>query len=219
VKATDALSATLASGAFATLVRYFTVWPEAAPHMRALIRDTMLNPRSVQVEVARMEALGLVRRERGTEDRRVFVRAVSGHPAWIALRTLVRTYAAPEDVLRMMVAGMPGIAAAFVYGSVARGDAITESDCDFMVVTAPGLSAESYQEIEQALAVQTGSTSLALGRDLSVAVYSAETMQRKAASGHGFVTRVLADTKRWVRGSDADLADLFRTLRTTRVNA
>lgn len=166
-----------------------------------------------------MEALGLVRRERGTEDRRVFVRAVIGHPAWMALRTLVRTFAAPEDVLQMLVAGMPDIAAAFVYGSVARGDAIAESDCDFMVVTAPGLSAESYQAVEQGLAVQTGSTSLALGRDLSVAVYSAETLQSKAARGHGFVVRVLADKKRWVRGSDAEFADLVRSRRTTRVTA
>lgn len=218
-KATDALSATLASGAFATLVRYFTVWPEAAPHMRALIRDTGLNPRSVQVEVARLEGLGLVRRERGTENRRVCVRAVLGHPAWTALRTLVRTFAQPEDVLKMMMAGMPGIAAAFVYGSVARGDATADSDCDLMVVIAPELSAASHHAIEQALAVQTGSTSLALGRDLSVAVYSAETLQRKAASGHGFVVRVLADTKRWVRGSDAEFADLVRTPRTTRVVA
>ena len=218
-KAPDALSAALASGAFATLVRYFTVRPEAAPHMRALIRETRLNSRSVQMEVARMETLGLVRREHATEDRRVSVRAVLGHPAWTALRTLVRTYAAPEDVLKMTVAGVPGIAAAFVYGSVARGDATPESDCDFMVVTAPGLSPDAHRDVEQALAVQTGSTSLALGRDLSVAVYSATSMQHKAASGHGFVARVLADKKRWVRGSDAEFAKLLRPLHTTRVDA
>jgi len=190
-------------------VRYFTVDPEKAPHIRALIRDTKLNPRSVQMEVARMEELGLVRREHVPDDRRVCVHAVRSHPAWPALRTLVRTYAAPEDVLKMTVAGVPGIAAAFVYGSMARGDATPESDCDFLVVTVPGLPLEAHQAVEQTLAVQTGNTSLALGRELSVAVYSTESMRRKAVDGHGFVARVLAGKKRWVRGSEAELARLL----------
>lgn len=208
-KATDALSAALASGAFATLVRYFTVRPGGVPHVRALIRATELNPRSVQMEVTRMESLGLLRRERSPDSRKVVLRVNTTHPAWPALRTLVRTYATPEDVLRMTVAGIPGIAAAFVYGSVARGDATPESDCDFLVVTAPGLSPEALQSVEQALAVQTGSSSLALGRDLSVAVYSAEAIKRKMASGHGFIARIMADQKRWVRGSAADMATLL----------
>ena len=208
-KAPDALSAALASGAFATLVRYFAVDMERAPHIRALTRDTELNPRSVQMEIARMERLGLVRRDHVPDDRRVCVRAVPSHPAWPALRALVRAYATPEDVLKMTVAGVPGIAAAFVYGSLARGDATPESDCDFLVVTTPGLPLDAHQAVEQALAVQTGNASLVLGRELSVAVYSTETLRRKAVDHHGFVARVLAGKKLWVRGSKAELARLL----------
>jgi predicted nucleotidyltransferase len=183
--------------------------PEKAPHIRALTRDTELNPRSVQMEIARMEKLGLVRREHVPDDRRVCVHVVASHPAWPALRALVRAYVAPEDILKVTVAGIPGIAAAFVYGSMARGDATPESDCDFLVVTIAGLSLEEHQAVEQALAVQTGNTSLALGRELSVAVYSAESMRRKAADRHGFLSRVLSGKRRWVCGSEAELARLL----------
>ncbi|MHB8837516.1 MAG: nucleotidyltransferase domain-containing protein [Gemmatimonadaceae bacterium] len=208
-KATDALSAALASGAFATLVRYFTVHPERVPHIRALMRETGLNARSMQIEIARMESLGLVRRERSTDDRRVGVRLVPDHPAWTALRTLVRVLAQPEDVLKMTVAGLPHVAAAFVYGSVASGDAAPESDCDFMVVTAPEATRDDQHAIEKALAVQTGETSRALGRELQVVVYSARELRTRAGAGRGFVPRVMEGAKRWVVGSEGVLASLI----------
>lgn len=155
-----------------------------------------------------MEALGLVRRERSTDERRVGVRVVAVHPAWTALRTLVRVFAQPEDVLKMTVAGLPHIAAAFVYGSVASGEATPESDCDFMVVTDPEATRDERRAVEKALAVQTGDTSRALGRELQVVVYSAQELRRHAGTGRGFVPRVMEGAKRWVVGS----ADVLQSL-------
>lgn len=204
-KPTDALSVALASGAFATLVRYFTVGPQKTPHLRALMRETGLGARSVQMELARMEQLGLVRQERATDGRQVVVHVVQLHPAWAPLRALVRTYADPEDVLKMTIAGLPHLAAAFIFGSVARGDARPESDCDFMVITDASATAEEYRAVKTALAVQAGESGLALGRELSVAVYSVQELQARVAAGHAFISRVLLGAKRWVRGSARDL--------------
>jgi len=204
-KSTDALSVALASGAFATLVRYFTVGPQKTPHLRALMRETGLGARSVQMELARMEQLGLVRQERAADGRHVVVRAAQLHPAWAPLRALVRTYADPEDLLKMTLAGLPHLAAAFIFGSVARGDARPDSDCDFMVIIDASATAEEYRAVKTALAVQAGETGLALGRELSVAVYSVQELQARIAAGHGFISRVLLGAKRWVRGSASEL--------------
>ncbi|MDQ8155437.1 MAG: nucleotidyltransferase domain-containing protein [Gemmatimonadota bacterium] len=203
-KATDALSLALASGAFATLVRYFTVRPDHAPHVRALMRETGLPARSLQQELARMTRLGLVRQEYRA-DRRVYVHTVAGHPGWHALRALVRTYAPAVDIVRVTVSGVRGIALAFVFGSVARGDAVAESDCDVFVVTEPGTTIEEKRAVVQALAVQSYDAGAALGRELSFAVYSVEDVQRLLAVPHGFVSRVFDAPKLWVRGSDEDL--------------
>lgn len=202
-KSTDALSVALASGAFATLVRYFTAGPQKSPHLRALMRDTGLGARSVQMELARMERLGLVRQERAADGRHVVVHVAQLHPAWAPLRALVRTYADPEDVLRMTIAGLPHVVSAFIFGSVARGDARPESDCDLMVII--DATAEEYRAVKTALAVQAGEAGLALGRELSVVVYSVTELQARVAAGHAFISRVLLGAKRWVRGSAREL--------------
>jgi predicted nucleotidyltransferase len=205
-KSNDRLSSVLASSAFATLVRYFTVAPERAPHLRALIRETGLGVRSVQIELARMEALGLIRRERSSENRHVVIRAVQLHPAWPPLRSMVRILAAPEDVLAMAITGLPHIAAAFIFGSVARGEARAESDCDFMVITDAAATPEEHQRVKADLSGRAGAAGDALGRELSIAIYSMDDFRTRVQTGQGFVMRVLAGAKRWVRGSAHDLA-------------
>jgi predicted nucleotidyltransferase len=157
------------------------------------------------MELARMEQLGLVRQERAADGRRVVIHVVQLHPAWAPLRALVRTLAEPEDVLKMTLAGLPHIAAGFIFGSVARGDAHPDSDCDFMVITDALATAEEYRAVKTALAVRAGETGLALGRELSIVIYSMEQLRSRVDSGHGFISRVLLGAKRWVRGSARDI--------------
>jgi predicted nucleotidyltransferase len=203
----DALSLAFASEAFAALVRYFAVRPDHVLHLRALMRATGLTAGSLQHELARMARLGLVAQERRA-DRRVYVRAESTHPGWRDLRALVRAYARPVDLVRVTVAGLDAIAIAFVFGSVARGDADERSDCDVFVVTAAGTTVEEKRAVVQALAVQSCDAGLALGRDLSFLVYRVEDVQRLLAIPQGFLSRVFDAPKQWVRGTDEDLRGL-----------
>jgi len=212
LKAPNALSRALASGAFATLVRYFTVRPEHTPHGRALMRETGLRARSMQRELARMERLGLVTQEHRA-DRRVYVRPVLTHPVWSSLHALVRAYATPADILRITMAGIADIAVAFVFGSVARGEADERSDCDVFVVTAPGTSVEAKRAVVRALAVQSADTSRALGREVSFVVYRLEELQRRLAVPQGFASRVLSGPKLFVRGAERELRALLRAPR------
>lgn len=200
VIAPDALSQSLTNGTFAALVRYFTVRPDDAPHVRGLMRDLSLGAASLNREVGRMEQLGLVTRDR-TSGPMVRVQAVGRHAAWAPLRALVRAYAKPVELLRVTLIGVPHVAGAFIFGSVARGQADADSDCDVFVVTTPGCSEDDRRAVVQALAVQTANTSLALGREVSFVVYRPEEMQRHLQSGPQFVARVLEAPKQWILGA------------------
>jgi predicted nucleotidyltransferase len=131
-KRTDPLSSTLASGAMARVVIDFAVHPEDASHGREIQRRTGLTPRSLQTELARLESLGVVRRR--LDGRLVRYELVEDNPRWRTLRALIRDFADPVDVIRNAIADVPGIATAFIFGSIARGDAREDSDVDVFIL-------------------------------------------------------------------------------------
>lgn len=194
-KRDDPLSATLASGAMARLVIDFAVHPEEAPHGRALQRRTGLTPRSLQTELARLEGLGIVKRR--PEGRRVRYELNEGSPRWRALRALVRELADPVDVLRNALADVPGMAAAFVFGSMARGDLREDSDVDLFILD-DGVP-------EDLLARRTLDAGVLLRHEVNVVQMTAEELARRVESGSGFVHDVLRGPKLWVGGSESEL--------------
>ena len=126
----DQLSGFVGSEARARLLAHFVALPESRLHMRALERDTGIGKRSLQKELARLVEMGLVRRER--EGRRV-VYARSGYTTeWRSIEKLVATYGIPL-LLRAALVGVPGVEAAFIFGSLARCDARPDSDVDLLV--------------------------------------------------------------------------------------
>src|SRR5262249_442957 len=90
------------------------------------------------------------------------------------------------------------IAAAFVYGAVAKGSHQQGGDIDVMV-----LSDLPHGEISGALhAIES-----ALGRPIDPTVISIEEWRKKAAKKRSFVTKLLERPKLFVFGSEDDLWD------------
>ena len=114
------------------VVTHFLLHPRGGLHFRALQRHLGLSVHSLQREIARLERMELIfRHEQGG---RVFCVPFDDHPSWNAFRTLVREHGDPAAVLRDALTNLKGIRAAFVFGSVARGDARPDSDVDLFVV-------------------------------------------------------------------------------------
>lgn len=201
-KRKDALSSTLASGALARVVIDFAVHPEDASHGREIQRRTGLTPRSLQAELARLESLGVVRRR--PDGRLVRYELVEDNPRWRALRALIRELADPVDVVRNAVADIPGIAAAFVFGSFARGDTREDSDVDIFVVD-DGLS-------EDRLARRTIDAEILLGREVSVVQMTRDELARRIESGSSFIRNVFRGPKLWLVGSEANVPTVESTL-------
>lgn len=194
----EPLASVLASRAMAAVVIYFVLHPDKALHFRALQRATRVSSRSLQHEVARLEALGLVQRER--EGRLVRYRAVAGHPRWSVLREMVRQFADPAELLRVALADVPGLDAAFIFGSCARGEMRPDSDIDVFAV---GNGLED-RDPELALMAGTSEASLLLGREVNVARYTAGSLNARRDTR--FIQSVLSGPKAWLVGDECVLA-------------
>jgi predicted nucleotidyltransferase len=194
-KRTDALSATLASGAMARVVIDFAVHPEEASHGREIQRRTGLTPRSLQTELARLESLGVIRRR--PDGRLIRYELVESNPRWSALRALVRQLADPVDVVRNALADVPGIAAAFVFGSFARGDTREDSDVDVFLI------GENIPD--RVLYKGTIEAQILLNREVNIVDMTCEDLARRIESGSSFIRNVFEGPKLWLVGSQADL--------------
>jgi predicted nucleotidyltransferase len=89
------------------------------------------------------------------------------------------------------------IKAAFVYGSVARGTDVAESDIDLMVIGDELNYSDLYTTLQNA--------ECAIGRKISPIFLSVKDWQRKASEKGPFIRRVKALPKNFVIGSELDL--------------
>ena len=153
-------------------------------------------PRSLQTELARLQQLGLVHRE--VSGRRVRYLVNEQSPRWRLVRELVRELAAPTDVVRDALSDVPGVEAAFVFGSMARGTDIREgSDIDVFVLRG--------DLDEDRLARRTIDAGVLLTRDINPVVMEADELKERLSSGSGFLQNVLSSPKRWVAGDERAL--------------
>ena len=202
------LTEVLASDALARLATQFVLWPGAALHFQALKRATGLPNRSLQNELARLERLGLVRRE--PYGRFVRYCAQIDHPAWQAVRALVAAFADPADVVHAAVASVPGVDAAFIYGSHARGTNIhSGSDVDVMVI------GEHVNDTgtRSSLAASALEAAGLVGREVNLVRYTPGRLRDRYARGGRFLRAVLEGPKRWLVGNEHALTGHLRGVR------
>lgn len=172
--------------------------PERAFYLREIARSAGTTPSSLQRELAGLTAAGLVVRE--ARGHQVYFRANPASPLYEELRGIVVKSFGVADVLRAALAPLARqVRAAFIYGSLARGEARAESDVDVMVVGEPAF-AEVVKRLRPVEA--------RLRRSVNPTVYPAVEFSKKAAGGDGFVAEVLQQPKIFLIGGEPELRDL-----------
>jgi predicted nucleotidyltransferase len=152
---------------------------------------------AVQRELSRLEASGLVTATRVGKQKHYQANAES--PVFEELRALALKTFALTDVLRAALAPVSkGVRAAFVYGSIAKGEDTAASDIDLMVIADDLTYADLFAAVEEA--------SAQLGRRVAPTIYSPEELSERRKRDNVFVTRVLAQPKLWLIGDDRALA-------------
>jgi len=193
----SSLAALFPSMAMARLVVFFSVHPGQRFHLRELKRRTRLSSASLQRELHRLVESGALEREEG-DDHRVRFAQREAHDAWRAWTLLLRSIAAPADVLREALVDAQGVEGAFVYGSTVRGDARPGSDVDVCLIVREA-------EPSRARRRQLSDVEFLLGKPLDVVEYSAGTARQRARSGNPFLSRMLAEPKTWIHGGPESL--------------
>ncbi len=190
----ELFSGFLGSAARARLLAHFVVHPDRRVHGRALERHTGLGKRSLQAELGRLESMGLVRRE--PEGRRILFVRDSAHPQWRAIDSLVGAYA-PAEVLRHVLWDVPGVEAAFIFGSMARGDARPDSDIDLLVYGDSIPQGAVGRALLEAAVV--------LDRPVDAKRYDRNRFLRDARPHASFLPHALMGPKLWLIGSEDTL--------------
>ena len=152
---------------------------------------------AVQRELTHLESAGLVTVTRVGKQKHYQANAAA--PVFEELRGLVLKTSGLADVLRAALAPLEArISAAFVYGSVAKGQDTAQSDIDLMVVS----DSLAYADLFAALEESTNR----LGRTVNPTVYSQQELDKRVLEGNAFLTRVLAQPRLWLMGDWHDFA-------------
>jgi len=167
-------------------------------YLRQIIRATGVGQGTMQRELGKLAAAGLVRRR--ARGQQVYFQANADSPVYPELRGLLLKTAGVADVLREALALLADrIRAAFVYGSVARGDERRASDVDVMVV-----GDVSFAEVVSAL----GPAQERLGREVNPTVYPEPEFRVRLKAGQHFVKSVMGREKVFLFGDEHDIRRL-----------
>ena len=179
----------------AALLATFARAPSRTYMQKELVEETGGSLYLVQRELKRLEAAGLVAREK--RGRQVEYAVNTRHPAFPGLRDALLATVALGDRLRDSLRDLCGVRLALVFGSVAAGTDSAESDLDILVVGDLGLRDASTRLVPALREI---------GREPNIIVLSEKELQERAAAREHFVTNLLDGPKLWLVGDDDELA-------------
>ena len=162
-----------------------------------LIQTTGAGSGAVQRELARLSGSGLLSVEQLGKQK--LYRANPASPIHDEIVAIVRkTFGLAMPLRDALTPLADRLHAAFVFGSVAKGSDTASSDIDLMLVS----DALTYADAMAALHPLMER----LGREINPTLYTRAELRKRIAEGNSFVTRVLAQPRLWLIGSDDALA-------------
>lgn len=177
------ISAALFSDSQARVFRWLFGQPERSYHLNELRRLTGLGSASLQRELGKLAAAGLVRSEK-VGNLRLF-QANTESPVYGELAGLTRKTLGAQPLLQEALAPIEAkLELAFIYGSVAKGTETAKSDVDVMVV---GDDLLLNDVLKLLLPIESQ-----LGRKINPTLYTPAEYKRRRAQKDSFLNRVLA---------------------------
>lgn len=172
--------------------------PQHSFYLKELIERAGMGRGTVQRELARLEASGLVSVKKVGNQKHF--QANPSSPVFTELRGLaIKTFGMVDVIREALVPFDKAIECAFIYGSVAKSEDTASSDIDLFVVS----ESVAYSELMSVLA-EAGET---LGREINPSIYARQDIRNKIRDKNAFLTRVMEQPKMWVKGSADDIKE------------
>ena len=174
--------------------------PDQAFYLREIVRRVDVGMGAVQQEVKQLSEVGII--QRTVRGHQVYYQADSSCPVFRELRGLVVKTTGMVDVLRIALRSLASrIKAAFIYGSVVRGEERNGSDVDVLVV-----GSVTFAEVSSAFS----DAQKTLSREINPTVYPIKEFQAKLAKEHHFLKSVMEQEKIFLIGDEDALKRLVK---------
>lgn len=174
--------------------------PERWWYMSDLASYLHVSPSSLQRELASLVRAGILRRRK--DGNRAYFQPDPQCPFLPELQGLFLKTTGLVDVLRRALKPLSQqISVAFVYGSVARGEELSTSDVDLMVIGVISLSdiAPLLRQVEKQIK-----------RAVNPTVYSQEEFAKNLKKKNHFLREVLTQKKLFIVGEQGELETITR---------
>ncbi|MBI2070954.1 MAG: nucleotidyltransferase domain-containing protein [Elusimicrobia bacterium] len=175
------------------IIALLVTHPKERFYLREVARLIKGDPKAVKLELDRLERLGLVKSVHSGNRRYLEVNAeFSLYPE---LKGLVLKTSGLGAVLRESLKELPGIQFAFIYGSVAKGGEMPESDLDLFVVgQIPGPLLHKI----------LSKAKVSLNREINTARMTLEELRQKVGRKDSFVADVIKGKKVFIIGTEGE---------------
>lgn len=179
----------------ATLLR-----PDKSWYLRELAEFLSVSPSSIQRELAGLTNAGILKRS--VDGNRTYFQADPDCPILPQLQEILVKTVGIVDLLRDQLEPLvKDISLAFIYGSIAAGSEVSQSDIDLMVIGKVGLSdvAAALKPAEERL-----------GRSINPVILSVPEARRKLRDKQHFIETVCKGPKLFIVDKDHELAETLK---------
>lgn len=172
--------------------------PDESFHVREIARLTNTAPGTLHKELARLAKVGIL--ERKARGNQLLYRANRSCPIYTELSGIFRKTSGLADVIiQALIPYSDQIEVAFVYGSVARGQEVSSSDVDIILIGPISFSSA----VKLLYPIQKD-----LGREINPKVFSKKEWRVHAHDNNPFLVDVMSNPKIFLIGNEHDLGKL-----------
>lgn len=171
--------------------------PDKSFYTNEILRWADMGRGTVTRELEKFAGAGLVVMSKEGNQR--YYQANPDTPIFDELVSIARKTFGVADVIRDAIKPLgERVFSAFIYGSVAKGEATAKSDIDLLVVS----DSLSYADLMDCL---IGAEEI-LARPVDPSVYELAQFRRKLRDDNAFISKVMEQPKIWLKGSEHDIA-------------
>lgn len=196
----SSIAALFPSPVLVDILSLFLMQPEESFYQRSLNEKTGYSLAQVQYALERIEQSGLVTKKKS--GNRLYYKAERNHPAFADLKRVFLKTVALGDVIREALEPLvKQIQFAFVYGSIATGQDLPDSDLDLLLIGSVTL---------KELANVVAQLSESLKREVNPVSYTRETFKERLLESNRFALELMETPKIWLLGNEDEFAGLAR---------